>query len=403
MSYYTSVIILVLFALVALSVLIFENNRIPPGKKRLFIETNVLIALAAVAECAGVHINGNESVPGGLLAAVKAADYTLTPLTGGALMALMQKPGRKKSPVRWLFIGNALFQLVSAFQGWMVVIDEHNHYTHGSFYPLYMVFYLTVLVILAVKLIAYGKSFRKQNRVSLYTTMLLIFCGVGMQEIMGSEHRVAYLALTFGAAYLFIHYSEFSQMQMDDQITEQQGIITYDVLTGVFSRFEYVDAMNEYSANVPGDFAVFTIDINGLKAVNDSLGHEAGDELIRGAARCVEDSVGKNARTFRIGGDEFVVFANMNKEQADSALSELDYATRAWSGDKVKELSVSAGYALAEDYNGYSVEDLVKEADEAMYEQKKAYYERNGIDRRRISPLQGKPETVKTANKFEGE
>lgn len=189
---------------------------------------------------------------------------------------------------------------------------------------------------------------------------------------------MAYLALTFGAAYLFIHYSEFAQLEMDDTISEQQVKISSDALTGVYSRFAYVDTMNAYTANMPKNLTVFMFDINGLKVVNDSLGHEAGDELIRGAADCIASTIGKGTKTYRIGGDEFVVFADMTNEQAEAALKELEAATQAWSGEKVKNLSISAGYAQSKDFVGRFVEDLTKEADKAMYEQKKEYYLRVG-------------------------
>lgn len=379
MNCYTSVIIMILLALGVLSILISENDRISHDKKQLFIATNVLIAVAALAECAGVHISGKAYIPGSLLLAVKAADYTLTPMTGGALIALMQNEDSRKWPLRWLFIGNALFQIVSAFHGWMIVIDSQNHYTHGPLYPVYMVFYSLIIISLTVRMISYGKSFRKQNRKSLYAIILLVFVGIGMQEILGSDYRVAYLAATFGSTFLFIHYSEFSQLQLDDEIAQQQIIISRDALTGVLSRFAYIDAISD---SVPNDFAVFLLDINGLKAVNDTIGHEAGDELICGAAKCIEATLGKNGRVFRIGGDEFVVFAHMTREQTDAALKDLRHKTDSWTGKKVQSLSLSAGYAIAREHEGFSIEELVKEADKAMYEQKKNYYQHNGHDRR---------------------
>ena len=63
MIYYTSVILITLLALVVLSILILENDRIPRSKKRLFLATNLLIALAATAEYAGVHLIGNPDFP----------------------------------------------------------------------------------------------------------------------------------------------------------------------------------------------------------------------------------------------------------------------------------------------------------------------------------------------------
>lgn len=92
MIYYTSIMIMTLLALGVLSILIAENNRISEQKKHLFIATNILIALAAIAECTGVHISGRENVPRGVLAAVKAMDYILTPMAGGSLIISIQKP-----------------------------------------------------------------------------------------------------------------------------------------------------------------------------------------------------------------------------------------------------------------------------------------------------------------------
>lgn len=131
--YYTSIIIIILLALTVLSILISENNRPPKMKKKIFIATNFLIALAAIVEYVGVLIGGNANIPEGVLAAVKAADYTLTPMTGGALIMLIQEQNKTDRFLRGLFIGNAVIQVISAFFGWMVVIDEQNS---RSSYPM---------------------------------------------------------------------------------------------------------------------------------------------------------------------------------------------------------------------------------------------------------------------------
>ncbi len=172
-------------------------------------------------------------------------------------------------------------------------------------------------------------------------------------------------------------YYTMQQVKMDEKLNEQSVKISIDPLTGVFSRFAYNDVMESYDNQAPEDFVAFLIDINGLKVVNNTLGHEAGDELICGAADCIMKAVGNKGRTFRIGGDEFVVFGTMKKEQADETLLEMNRIITSWSGEKVKNLSVSAGYALASEFTGYSIEDLTKEADKAMYEQKKEFYRRN--------------------------
>ena len=84
--------------------------------------------------------------------------------------------------------------------------------------------------------------------------------------------------------------------QMNKKLMEQRMKSSVDVLTGVFSRLAYHECLEQYADSVPTDLTVFLMDINGLKGVNDALGHEAGDELICGAAQCI------SPRRWGIGG-----------------------------------------------------------------------------------------------------
>ena len=168
-----------------------------------------------------------------------------------------------------------------------------------------------------------------------------------------------------------------------DHLQEQQIQISTDALTGLLSRHAYSETLKKYSECVPNDLAAFSIDINGLKTVNDTLGHEAGDELICGAAECIKRVFGENGKCYRTGGDEFVVLMLMDHKQAADSLTRLIKETSRWQGNNVKKLSLSIGYALAADHENYSCEMLIKEADMAMYEMKKKYYSSNRHDRRK--------------------
>lgn len=169
-------------------------------------------------------------------------------------------------------------------------------------------------------------------------------------------------------------YYTSQRIRMSRKLLEQRVKISIDPLTGVFSRLAYHEAMEQYSGPLPEDLTVFLMDINGLKGVNDALGHSAGDELICGAAHCITQAVGDRGKTFRIGGDEFVVLGNMQRPRAQEILATLTQTLAAWSGTKVKALSLSTGCAFAADYPTYSIEKLTREADKAMYAQKEAYY-----------------------------
>ena len=384
LSYYNTIILLTWMALSVLSILVWESGWIPKSEKKSFYIPYALVALASLAEWLGIQMSGNESVPRFALLLVKCADYILTPLAGGAIVGQMKLRSRWHQVLIGLLVANTVFQILAAFNGWMIVIDTHNHYTHGPCYFIYIVIYLLVSALIIVEFHLYGRSFRRQNRVSLYAILVLVLVGVGLQEVSGGEIRTAYLSLTMGLSFLFIHYSAFYQMTADDRIEEQQVQIMRDALTGTLSRFAYAKALKEWAEpeRVPADLAAFSIDINDLKTINDRMGHDAGDELIIGAARCIEKALGGRGECYRTGGDEFVLLARMDRMRADELLGLLERETGAWHGETVKTVSVSAGYALASDHPDLSAEKLVREADQAMYAAKAAYYRRSGHDRR---------------------
>ena len=376
-SYYSVLILLCLIALAVLCVLVHENSWIGKRDKHMFYLTYTIVGISAIAEWLGVQISGNEAVPTGVLSLIKCLDYTLTPLAGGAVVAQM-KLHNKLFKVLMIVLGcNAAFQLVACFNGWMVSIDEHHRYSHGPLYGVYVAIYLLVIALTAAEFLVFSLSYRKRNRISLISVFVLILIGVGLQEILGGECRTAYVALTMGVALMFIHYAEFYKMAADEQLTNERNKLLKDSLSGVYSRYAYADDMERYikMVELPDNFTVFMFDVNGLKTVNDTQGHKAGDELIIGAARCIENAVDKAGRCYRIGGDEFAAMTNMNTEEAEALLLRLEEQTKQWKGKTLDfAMSIAAGYARAEDFHDLTVEELAKKADQAMYASKAVYY-----------------------------
>ncbi len=384
LSYYTLLIILSWMALAVLCILVRENLWIPGEDKRRFYLTYGIIALSALAEWTGIQLNGRESLQAWVLHLVKCADYILTPMAGGAIVAQMKLRDKWHKALMMVLLANTVFQIVSIFTDWMIVIDAHNRYSHGPLYAVYILVYLLVIALVAAEFLVYGLQYRRQNRASLYSILLLVVVGIGMQENLGGEIRTAYIAITLGAALMFIHYSEFYQMSTDEHMRLQREQLMTDALSGAASRHAFMKAVERIrnTTGIPNDLAVFTVDINGLKGVNDTLGHNVGDDLIVGAAHCIDKAARGKGKCYRTGGDEFVILGRMGKETADELLLCLERETVMWSRDQVTELSLSVGYALAAEHPGVTIDNLLKSADEAMYAAKAAYYRKNGLDRR---------------------
>lgn len=155
-----------------------------------------------------------------------------------------------------------------------------------------------------------------------------------------------------------------------------------DELTRVFNRHCYEEDMESMRANGLGrDLVLISADVNGLKAVNDNLGHAAGDELIRGASACLLSAIGSNGKVYRTGGDEFI--AILHTDDAEALMEAIRKTASLWHGAIVDKVAVSLGCAGIAEFPDASIEELEKIADQRMYEDKSRYYREAGIDRRK--------------------
>ena len=384
LKYYTAISVIVWLALLILCTLVYENDRISTRKRKIFYLTYVLIFIASLAEWVGVYISGITGIPTVCLRIVKCIDYILTPIAGAALVGQMRLRNVWTKILNVVILFNTLIQLVSFFTGWMTKVDEKHYYHHGPLYNIYIGEYVIVLLLVIILFLNYGKNFRKQNRLSIYLVMVFMLVGIIMQEGLGKDVRTAYLAMTIGATLMFIHSTEYSLQKKDDELLEQRIQIKTDALTGLLSRYAYNNALDKYTTDMPESLVAFSIDINGLKRVNDTLGHEAGDELICGAAACIKNVFDEVGSCYRTGGDEFIVLASVSKKEAVKCVQDIEKLTKKWTGSLVDSLALSVGYAVMEEHKDCNCSELIQAADKQMYMAKDEYYRTTKIDRRKF-------------------
>ncbi|WP_199450174.1 diguanylate cyclase domain-containing protein [Vibrio harveyi] len=124
--------------------------------------------------------------------------------------------------------------------------------------------------------------------------------------------------------------------------------------------------------------AIIVIDINGLKNLNDNYGHDRGDVLIAKSTQLIKSVLNGKSLLYRIGGDEFAVIA---KDLSIDALNELITRLEVSQQNKWVELSEHNRYPVQFSVGGassesVSIESLFSIADEAMYEKKRAFYQK---------------------------
>ena len=153
------------------------------------------------------------------------------------------------------------------------------------------------------------------------------------------------------------------------------------VLTKLYNRSFYSTEINRLERNNLRPVSCIFLDMNGLKAINDNLGHDQGDSLLRRMGNTLNQLIENTQYSAsRIGGDEFVVLLPAADEAALNhcieSLHELLMVDNQFNNHQ--PISVSVGTATSQPNE--RVEDMLKRADTAMYEHKKTYYAEN--DRR---------------------
>lgn len=188
----------------------------------------------------------------------------------------------------------------------------------------------------------------------------------------------------FRAQYITVNTSSngmpnvviYTTRNIDEEKQREEHLIRIsmtDDMTRLFNRRCYDEDLNELKkSKLEDDFVLFSIDINGLKTVNDTKGHIAGDELIKGAANCISTSVKNCGKVYRTGGDEFMAIIHTDSPEKYREL--IHGKAKDWRGKYSQTLSVSVGYASHKDNKDATVDDLEHIADKAMYNEKENYY-----------------------------
>ncbi len=177
-----------------------------------------------------------------------------------------------------------------------------------------------------------------------------------------------------------------SNLELKSEIGERQRIekqlihdAFHDVLTGLPNRALFIDrlkvAISRYARHKERQFAVFFIDLDRFKLINDSLGHLKGDTLLVSVARRLEAVLRLSDIVARLGGDEFMILVEDLKDPNDAFLlaQQIQEALRQPFEIDGHELFVSASIGIALSGSGYTrPEAIMRDADAAMYRAKAA-------------------------------
>ena len=177
-------------------------------------------------------------------------------------------------------------------------------------------------------------------------------------------------------------------LEIKEYFTYMHSQAYTDAMTSVGNKAAYMDEVNMLERKISegmADFFVVVFDVNGLKSVNDNLGHEYGDMLIIDAASIIKQ-VFSAENVYRIGGDEFiVVMENEDDKDINEYLKKFDEEIAVFNKENVRyehDLAISKGGVVFDPETDHEYKEVFKRADEKMYKDKEAFY-RGRNDRRK--------------------
>lgn len=206
---------------------------------------------------------------------------------------------------------------------------------------------------------------------------------MNLYEIIGAlAIAIVISALAALAAGAFVSMKAYSK---------ELEVLSYrDALTNINNNRSYQEHMEELSKKkLP--YGLIFMDLNDFKQVNDTYGHEAGDTLLNIVAKRLQNSIREKDKAFRIGGDEFVVVIHgtHDKQFYEGVIERMRQNVArdvTLNSGVILKVSISAGFARCPE-DGAKFEDVVKKADDAMYNNKRAFKaQRNGGSRAGDAP-----------------
>ena len=283
--------------------------------------------------------------------------YTLRSTAALGLLLVISPERERKlrlwipSVITFLVCGTAFFTDV-AFG-----FNENYEFYRG---PLGYIAYIVPIFYMLLILIITLRDFSERSGIErIIPVLCVIFClsATAADTIVGGVHLNEAIIASSVFFYVLLYFHDNRR----------------DTLTGLLNRQSFYDDCITYERSIG---AVASLDMNGLKTLNDSLGHQAGDAALKTIGECLDAVTDRNTAAYRIGGDEFEILFFHDREEDVLRTEEkvkADVAKRGY--------SISSGYFMRGDHQ--DLDEAVIEADHRMYANKAAYYQTGAKDRRR--------------------
>jgi diguanylate cyclase (GGDEF)-like protein len=257
-----------------------------------------------------------------------------------------------------LFITNAVLSAASLFTGWYFSVDAQNIYHRGPLFALHVIYNYGLMLYSVFFVLRNRKAIEKKYFYSLLLFFVPPTVGTLLQTfIYGLSYNWVGMALSVLMVYFNI----------------QNRSLNTDYLTGAYNRRQLDGYTKSKARSGENVFGAIMFDLDNLKQINDTYGHDAGDDALKDAVSVVRRSIRENDFIARTGGDEFVVILDVQdirgleaaKDRIEQGVAEFNK-----SSSRAYRLSFSYGYSIYDVKSGVQLDEFFKQIDTFMYKDK---------------------------------
>lgn len=235
-----------------------------------------------------------------------------------------------------------------------------------------------IALVLACK--EYIHERKREQKLFLAAVLIVTIASVAQMVVYYTVENVSYTSIIQIAMVIMIlilgkvnslKIAEMTEKSIKAEMFEK--LAYEDLLTGIRNRNYFAREMKIVEENMEQyqSVAIVSFDMNDLKYLNDTFGHNVGDEMLCACAECLENAFSTNGRLARIGGDEYsVILTDVREEQLKEKIENLRRLTENVSDKLGHTLSVACGYAFYDRDVDRSLEAVLIRADKKMYENK---------------------------------
>ncbi len=250
----------------------------------------------------------------------------------------------------------------------------------GFMYVIYIYAFIYMFVSFIV-IIRHVKEYEHAFYMIIGTVILIVGVSGGIYSFLNNpveSRSVIWFSVAYGlytiVLFVVMMRDEQNTLKKSSQASMYEALAFSDKLTGLGNRAAFERAIDNIYSITEGshDITLFMGDLNYLKKTNDEDGHESGDNLIKLAAKCMNEAFGYEGECFRIGGDEFsclLIDAKHNSSYYYDRLNDAIDNTLKEQGITISIAMAHANCRFPDDDKNIS-RDLYREADQKMYNAK---------------------------------